>query len=353
MRILASVTGQRVSAAVVGASGYAGGELVRVLSAHPAIDLRLLAAGSKADEPITSVHPGLVDRHAQAFADTDPGALAAYDLVFLALPHGQSEAIAAQIPDVPFVVDLGADHRLADEAAWHTYYGPGAVAPQWQYGLPELPGVRDALRHARRVAVPGCYATAISLALWPIVSAGLVDEGALVTVAASGTSGAGRQPSEALLATEVMGSMKAYKVGGVHQHTPEIEQALRLAGATRPVLSFTPLLAPMPRGILATSTAPVLPGVTQTDLRLAFEKAYADEVFVHLLDEGTWPVTGATAGANTALLQTALDAHADRAVVVSAIDNLQKGAAGQAVQCANLMLGIPEKTGLSIWGVAP
>lgn len=353
MRILTCVTSQAYSAAVVGASGYAGGELVRLLSSHPAIDVRTLAAGSKAGQEVATVHPGLRDRPAEVFVDTDPATLAGHDIVFLALPHGQSEAIAAQLPDVPFIVDLGADHRLADARDWQAYYGATDHAPQWQYGLPEVPGVRDALRHTRRVAVPGCYATAISLALWPLVAGSLVDEARLVTVAASGTSGAGRQPSESLLATEVMGSMKAYKVGGVHQHTPEIEQALRMAGATRPILSFTPLLAPMPRGIIATSNAPVMPGVTATDLRLALEKAYADETFVQVLPEGQWPVTGATAGANTALVQVAHDRHADRAIVVSALDNLQKGAAGQAVQCANLMLGLPEATGLSVTGVAP
>lgn len=353
MRILTCVTGKAFSAAVVGASGYAGGELVRLLTNHPAIEVSVLAAGSKAGQPVTAVHPGLTDRVGEVFVDTDPDQVAEHDVVFLALPHGQSAAIAAQLPEVPFLIDLGADHRLADARDWATYYGPSEHAPQWQYGLPELPGVREALRHSRRVAVPGCYATAIALALWPLVSAGVVDEQQLVTVAASGTSGAGRQPTEALLATEVMGSMKAYKVGGVHQHTPEIEQALRLAGATRPVLSFTPLLAPMPRGILATSSAPVTPGVTAAELRGAFDAAYAEEMFVSLLDEGVWPVTGATAGANTALLQVAHDAHADRAVVVSALDNLQKGAAGQALQCANLMLGLPEDTGLSLTGVAP
>lgn len=344
---------QRQTAAVVGASGYAGGELVRLLSEHPAFDVQVLAAGSKAGRPVTDVHPGLTDRAHDVFADTDAAALAGVDVVFLALPHGHSGAVAAALPDDTVVVDLGADHRLRDPADWQAYYGSPEHPGTWEYGLPELPGARDRIRGARRVAVPGCYATAITLSLWPLLAAGVVEESQLVVVAASGTSGAGRTASEALLATEVMGSMKAYKVGGVHQHTPEIEQALRTAGATAPRLSFTPLLAPMPRGILATSSAPVDADVTADDLRALLTKAYADEPFVRVLAEGDWPVTAATTGANTALLQVARDDHAGRAVVVTAIDNLQKGAAGQAVQCANLMLGLPEDAGLSVLGVAP
>lgn len=353
MRILASVNDDlRHSAAVVGASGYAGGELVRLLAGHPGLDLQVLMAGAKAGQPVTSVHPGLRQWQDQIFADTDPAALLDIDLVFLALPHGQSAAIAAALPpDGPRIVDLGADHRLADAADWDRYYG-GAHAGTWIYALPELPGARERIAGAQRAAVPGCYATAITLSLWPLIDAGLIDETQLVVTAASGTSGAGRSASEALLATEIMGSMKAYKAGGVHQHTPEIEQALRSVGGN-PVLSFTPLLAPMPRGIIATSSAPVRPEVTEPDLRAALDKAYTEERFVDVLPEGEWPVTAATLGANTALLQVARDEHAGRALVVATIDNLQKGAAGQAVQVANLMIGWPEETGLTTVAVSP
>jgi N-acetyl-gamma-glutamyl-phosphate reductase len=343
----------RLTAAVVGASGYAGGELLRILAGHPMITPIRWAAGSKAGVPVTDVHPGLTDRYEQVFAPTDPAELAAADLVFLALPHGQSAAIASQLPTTTAIVDLGADHRLVNPLDWQGYYGDVPHAQPWTYGLPELPGAREAIAASRRVAVPGCYATAITLSLWPLIAARLIDEKHLVVTAASGTSGAGRAASESLLATEVMGSMKAYKAGGVHQHTPEIEQALRAAGGSQPTLSFTPLLAPMPRGILASSSAPTAPDVTSDDLRAAFTKAYADEQFVRLLPGEVWPVTAATAGANTALIQTAVDEHASRAIVVTAIDNLQKGAAGQAVQCANLMFGLPEESGLSVWGVAP
>lgn len=354
MRIIAYMS-QRdcVTAAVVGASGYAGGELLRILAGHPSITPTVWAAGTKAGVPITDVHPGLSDRYEQVFAATDPAELATADIVFLALPHGQSAGIAAQLPNTTMVVDLGADHRLVDPSDWHAYYGDLSHADPWTYGLPELPGARKAIMGSQRVAVPGCYATAITLSLWPLLAAGLIDESHLVVTAASGTSGAGRAASEALLATEVMGSMKAYKAGGVHQHTPEIEQALRAAAGGQPTLSFTPMLAPMARGILASSGAPTVADVTSDDLRATLAKAYADEPFVRLLPADVWPVTAATAGANTALIQTALDSHASRAIVVTAIDNLQKGAAGQAVQCANLMLGLPEESGLSVWGVAP
>lgn len=352
MRIVVPMV-QRFTTGVVGASGYAGGEVVRLLSNHPAFELAVLAAGAKAGQPVIDVHPGLTSFSERTFAATDVDSLAALDIVFLALPHGQSAAIARELPpDGPLVVDLGADHRLADASDWTVYY-PGAHAGCWTYGLPELPSARAAIRGSRRVAVPGCYATAITLSYWPLLAAGLVDESHLVVTAASGTSGAGRAASESLLATEVMGSMKAYKVGGVHQHTPEIEQALRGVGAVRPLLSFTPMLAPMPRGILVSASAPVRSNVGVDDLRAAMAKAYADETFVHLLPDGTWPTTAATLAANTALIQVALDEHTGRAVIVTAIDNLQKGAAGQAVQCANLMVDLPEETGLSVLGVAP
>lgn len=338
---------------VAGASGYAGGELLRLVEAHPAFELHVLAAGAKAGQPVGATHPHLPALADRVFEATDPDVLSRCDVVFLALPHGQSATLAAQLPPDVLVVDLGADHRLEDPADWATYYGtPAGHAGAWLYALPELPGVRTALPQATRVALPGCYATAIALSIWPLLEARLVSSD-VVVVAASGTSGAGRSPSEALLATEVMGSMKAYKVGGVHQHTPEIEQTLRNTTGSPVTLSFTPLLAPMPRGILAVTTARLDGGATGDDLRAALHKAYDDEPFVHLLPDGQWPVTAATLGSNSAVLQVAADPHADRATVVTAIDNLGKGAAGQAVQCANLALGLPEPLGLAASGVAP
>jgi N-acetyl-gamma-glutamyl-phosphate reductase len=337
--------------AVAGASGYAGGELLRLVLGHPGLGLGPVAAGTAAGRPVTALHPQLAQLGGQVFAATEPGPLAEADLLFLALPHGESAALVAQLPAELPVVDLGADFRLASAAAWSTYYS-GEHAGTWPYGLPELPGARAALAGATRVANPGCYATAISVALAPLLGAGMVEPSDVVVVAASGTSGAGRSVQPHLLASEVMGSMSPYKVGGTHQHTPEVEQALTAAAGTDVTLSFTPVLAPMPRGILATCTAR-LAGTTEAQLRDALHTAYDGEPFVHVLPAGTWPATAATAGSNSVHLQVAADSHSGRAVVVAALDNLVKGAAGQAVQNANLVLGLDETAGLPVNGTAP
>ncbi|WP_432905981.1 N-acetyl-gamma-glutamyl-phosphate reductase [Micromonospora matsumotoense] len=327
---------------VAGASGYAGGELLRLIAGHPEFDLVAATAHRQAGAPVAAVHPQLVGWDL-VFAATDAATLADADLVFLALPHGESAALAAELPESVRVVDLGADHRLRDADAWSRYYG-GPHAGAWTYGLPELPGQRAAIAGATRVANTGCYAVAITLALAPLIAAGAVSPADVVVVAASGTSGAGRAAKTHLLGSEVMGDLSPYKVGA-HQHVPEIKQA---TGATG--LSLTPVLAPMPRGILATVTA-VPTG--DADPRAVLAAAYADAPFVHLLPEGAWPHTAATAGANSCHLQATVDVDSGRVIVVSAIDNLGKGAAGQAVQNANLMLGLPETTGLSTFGVAP
>ncbi|MFJ8690344.1 N-acetyl-gamma-glutamyl-phosphate reductase [Micromonospora wenchangensis] len=331
-----------IRVAVAGASGYAGGELLRLIAGHPEFDLVAATAHRQAGAPVTAVHPQLVGLDL-VFAATDPTTLADADLVFLALPHGESAALAAELPESVRVVDLGADHRLRDADAWSRYYG-GPHAGAWTYGLPELPGQRAAIAGATRVANTGCYAVAITLALAPLIAAGAVAPADVVVVAASGTSGAGRAAKAHLLGSEVMGDLSPYRVGA-HQHVPEIKQA---TGATG--LSLTPVLAPMPRGILATVTA-VPTG--DADPRAVLADAYADAPFVHLLPEGTWPHTAATAGANSCHLQATVDVDSGRVIVVSAIDNLGKGAAGQAVQNANLMLGLPETTGLPTFGVAP
>ena len=343
-----------LAVAVAGASGYAGGELLRLIGGHPDLELGPVTAAGNAGAPVTDVHPHLPALGERSFEPLDPARLAVADLVFLALPHGETAAVGGALPAHIPVVDLSATFRLADPEAWSAYYRT-PHAGRWFYGLPELPGARDGIRDAKRVAAPGCYATTAILALAPLLAAGLADPGDIVIVAASGTSGAGRAPSAALLATEVMGAMSAYQVGGTHRHTPEIEQALRaVVGGADVVVSFTPALAPMPRGILATCTARLRrPGTTTGDLRAALAAAYDGEPFVRLLPEGQWPATAATTGGNAAHLQAAADAHAGRAVVVAALDNLGKGAAGQAVQAANLMLGLPETAGLSSQGVAP
>jgi N-acetyl-gamma-glutamyl-phosphate reductase len=333
--------------AVAGASGYAGGELLRLLSAHPELAVGPVAAHANAGERLGAVHPQLVSLADRVLVPTDPATLAEADLVFLALPHGQSAAVAAALPaDVP-VVDLGADHRLVSAEAWAETYG-GDHAGAWPYGLPELPGQRAAITAGGRAAATGCYAVATILALAPLVAAGLVEPDDVVVVAASGTSGAGRSAKGHLLGSEVMGDLSAYSVGR-HRHVPEILQA---TGARS--LSFTPVLAPMPRGILATVTArPARAGVTAADVREVLAAAYGAEPFVHLLPEGRWPHTAATSGSNSAHLQAAVDGSSGRVIVCSAIDNLGKGAAGQAVQCANLLLGLAETTGLPVDGVAP
>jgi N-acetyl-gamma-glutamyl-phosphate reductase len=266
--------------------------------------------------------------------------------VFLAVPHGQSAAIAADLPESTLVVDLGADHRLTDGDAWERYYGT-PYAGAWVYGLPELPGQREAIRATRRVAATGCYAVSTILGLAPLIRAGIVATDDVVVVAASGTTGAGRAPKASLMASDVMGSLAPYKVGA-HQHVPEIKQA---SGATS--LSFTPVLTPMPRGILATITAKPVKAVNGSAVRAVLTEAYAGETFVHVLPEGRWPQTGATLGSNSCHLQATVDIDSGRVMVVSAIDNLTRGAAGQAVQCANIALGLDETAGLSVSGVAP
>ena len=353
--------GMRV--AVAGASGYAGGELLRLLAGHPDLEIGAVTAATSAGKPVTEIHPNLTGHPAfdgRDFQVTDVSTLRDAELIFMALPHGESATLAHQLPDAR-IVDLSADFRLGDEAAWHQFYGGVSYAGRWAYGLPELPGAREKIKGARTVAAPGCYATTSILALAPLLAAGLADPADIVIVAASGTTGAGRSPRPDLLASEVMGSMSAYTVGGRHRHTPEIEQALTEATGepSEPVtVSFTPVLAPMPRGILATCTARLTPAATETQdpdqaLRAAFAAAYAGEPFVHLLPEGQWPVSGAVAGSNGAHVQVAADTRAGRAVVVATTDNLGKGAAGQAVQIANLMLGLPETAGLTTHGVAP
>ncbi|WP_239312007.1 MULTISPECIES: N-acetyl-gamma-glutamyl-phosphate reductase [unclassified Frankia] len=340
-----------MTAALAGASGYAGGELLRLLLGHPEIEIGPLAAGSSAGQDVTDVHPHLPDLTGRVFADVSALASVDADIVFLALPHGRSGAVAATLPDGVRVVDLGADHRLADAEAWLRVYG-GDHAGTWTYGMPELPGARAAIRASTRVAAPGCFPTAVTLALAPLLGAGLVDTEDIVVVAASGTSGAGRSVKANLLGSEVMNDLTAYRVGR-HQHRPEILQALRGLVHTPVSMSFTTVLAPTPRGILATCTARLGSAVTTDMLRDALDAAYTGEPFVRVLPPGRWPRTAATLGGNAVHLQVAADHESGRAVVVAAVDNLCKGAAGQALQCANLMLGLPETSGLTSSGIAP
>lgn len=339
--------------AVAGATGYAGGELLRLLLGHPSVTIGALTAGANAGSRLGQHQPHLVPLADRVVEATTTEILRGHDVVFLALPHGASAAVAAELHPETVVVDCGADFRLEDSAAWMQYYG-SPHAGTWPYGLPELPGQRKLLAGARQVAVPGCYPTTATLALLPAIAAGLSDAQDVVVVAASGPSGAGRSLKPHLLGAELMGSAAAYGVGGVHRHTPELRQNFVACGASAPTVSFTPVLVPMSRGILATCTAPLRrPSTTQDEVYAAYAEAYRKEPFVHLLPAGQWPQTQSVLGSNAVHVQVAVDPDAGRLVAVAALDNLTKGTAGGAVQCMNLALGLPETTGLSTVGVAP
>jgi N-acetyl-gamma-glutamyl-phosphate reductase len=332
--------------AIAGASGYAGGELLRLVAAHPDLDVVAVTAQASAGQAVGAIHPNVRSVADLVFGETTAAALAAADLVFLALPHGASAALAADLPPLVKIVDLGSDHRLVDPAAHDRYYG-GRYEPAWTYGLPELPGQRVLIAGSDRVANTGCHAVAAILAIAPLVSAGVADADDIVVTSASGTSGAGKAAAAHLLASEVMGDLTGYKVGA-HRHVPEIKQA---SGAR--TLTMTPVLAPMPRGILATVALRPTRPVTTDSVRDVLAAAYANEPFVHVLPSGQQPRTAMTAGSNSAHLQAVVDEDSGRIIVTSALDNLGKGAAGQAVQNANIMLGLPETAGLAVDGVAP
>jgi N-acetyl-gamma-glutamyl-phosphate reductase len=336
-----------ISIAVGGASGYAGGELLRLLLGHPDVEIGALTAGGNAGTRLGEHQPHLLPLADRVLVDTTKENLAGHDVVFLALPHGHSAAIAEQLGEDTLVIDCGADHRLTSKDDWERWY-KSDHAGTWPYGLPELPGNREKLRNTKRVAVPGCYPTGASLALAPALQAGLIEPDVVIT-SVSGTSGAGKSLKPHLLGAEVMGSVSAYGVGGNHRHTPEIAQNLSQVAGTKVTVSFTPVLAPMPRGILTTASAPIRSDQKAEEI---YRKAYADEPFVHVL-ENSWPATAATLGSNAVQLRATVDHDAGRLVVIAALDNLTKGTAGAAVQSMNIALGLPETTGLTTVGVAP
>ena len=334
--------------AIVGASGYAGTELLRLLLDHPNFEPTVITAHSNAGELITSVAPQLAKLGDRRFESFELAKVNACDLVFLALPHGESAALIAQLdPDLK-VVDLGADFRLTSAEKWAQYYGV-THAGTWTYGLPELPGKREVIAKSTRVANPGCYATSISLAIAPALE--LIDIKDIVVVAASGTTGAGRGAKVNLLGSEVMGSLSSYKFGGVHQHTPEVEEALTHIAGSDVKISFTPILAPMPRGILSTVTAKLTSNASTESMHALYTKAYAADEFVTVLPIGQMPKTNSVIGSNHVQLQVAVDAHTNRLIISAVIDNLGKGAAGQAIQNANLICGLPENAGLEMLGL--
>ena len=333
--------------AVVGASGYAGGELLRLLSNHPKFKLSYIAAGSNAGEPITNLHPQLTNFAGRNFEETEIAKINNSDLVFIALPHGESAKLISQIDPKVKVVDLGADFRLVDSKKWEKYYG-GKHAGSWVYALPELVD-HKLISSANKVANPGCYATAIALSIAPALS--LINAEDIVVVAASGTTGAGRSAKVNLLGSEVMNNLTSYKFGGIHQHTPEIEQILSSISRESVKISFTPVLAPMPRGILATVTAQLTQQSSAEQIREIYQSFYSGSKFVKLLPVGSMPMTSAVLGTNNAQIQIAVDEHVNRLLISAVIDNLGKGAAGQAIQNANLMCDLAEDAGLEILGV--
>ena len=345
------------SVAVAGASGYAGGELLRLLAGHPEFEVRTVTAHSNAGQLLIDVQPSLRSLAHLTLVDTTPQNLSGHDVVFVALPHGKSGELTAHLPADTLVIDCGADHRLENPDDWAAFYG-GDYFGAWSYGVPELligtGKQRDRLVGARRIAAPGCNASTVALALAPGIQAGVIEAQDLVAVLAVGPSGAGKSLKLPNLAAEILGSANPYAVGGTHRHIPEIVQSLRWAGSeTNATISFTPVIMPMARGILATATARIVPGTSAAAVRAAWQSAYADEPFVHLLPEGHFPRTADVLGANTALIGLAVDVAAGRVVTITAIDNLVKGTAGAAIQSANIALGLTETLGLTLNGVAP
>ena len=341
--------------AIAGASGYVGGELLRLIAKHPQLKIKTVTANSNAGEKVSSLHPHLGSFGDMVFEPTDASTLAGHDIVFLALPHTKSAEVAAWLDESTLILDCGADFRLESATDWARYYG-GDHAGTWTYGMPELvladgSKQRDKLRSTKRIAVPGCNVTAITLALAPLVQANLIDAESIVSVLSVGTSGAGRTPKANLLASEILAGASAYGVGGVHRHTPEIEQNLRNASGAKVTVSLTPVLVPMTRGILAVNTAKSSASLAQVSGALA--QAYDTEGFIRVLPAGEYPNTSSALGVNTCLIGAAVDEHSGRVVVVSAIDNLVKGTAGAAIQSMNLALGLTEAAGLEIDGVAP
>ncbi|CAB4544171.1 unannotated protein [freshwater metagenome] len=333
---------------VVGASGYAGGELLRLLAFHPHFEVTAITAHSNAGEFITSVHPQLQSYAGKKFSAFAPNDFASCDLIFLALPHGESAKVIAQLPTTSKIVDLGADYRLESADQWSKYYG-GEYAGSWTYGLSDIEPFKSQISQSLKVANPGCYATSIALGAAPAASIANLSD--VVVVAASGTTGAGRSAKINLIASEVAGSLTSYKFGGAHQHTPEIEQTLTKISGTQAKISFTPILAPMPRGILSTITAKLAKKVTTEEAHSLYVKYFADSQFVTVLPMGVMPKTAALTGSNHVQIQVAVDDHTSRIVVSVAIDNLGKGAAAQAIQNANLMCGLDEAAGLRFDGL--
>jgi N-acetyl-gamma-glutamyl-phosphate reductase len=340
--------------AVLGASGYTGAELLRLLHYHPQAEIVALTADRQAGKPIAAVFPHLTGEDLPDLVTIGEVDWSAVDIVFCGLPHGTTQEVIAGLPKHLKIVDLSADFRLADVATYAEWYGHAHRAPELQreavYGLTEIE--REGIRQARLVAVPGCYPTAAQLPLIPLLRARLIDPGDIIIDAKSGVSGAGRAAREGSLFCEVAEGIHAYGVAG-HRHAPEIEQGLSAAAGQKLVVNFTPHLMPMNRGILSTIYVRLTAGATLGDLRAVLEGAYRNEPFVRVLPEGSLPATRHVQGTNLCLIGLSRDRVANRAILVSVIDNLVKGASGQAIQDMNAMLGLPETTGLEHRAVFP
>lgn len=333
---------------IIGATGYVGVELLRLLSAHPAAEIVHITSESHAGASPATVYPHLHGRCPLALEPMSAAAAIAADseVLFVALPHGHAMRLGKEVAQLPVrLIDLGADYRFDNPAVYRQWYGLEHEHPDAArvYGLAEWQ--RSAIRHAKIIGNAGCYPTASILALMPLLRAGLIESGSIIIDAASGVSGAGRAATAANHFPELYDSFKAYGVAG-HRHTPEIEQALsQLAGAAQ-IISFTPHLLPMVRGILATCYGKLRPGVSAAAVDAAFQDCYGNEPFIRLLGRNGYPTTKAVRGSNFCDLAWHIDARSGRVIVLSAIDNLVKGAAGQAVQNFNIACGFAEDTGL-------
>lgn len=349
-----SQTPDRISIAILGASGYTGIELLRLLAMHPNAGIRTLTADRHAGKELVEIFPHVRPLRLPKLVKIDEVDWSGHDLVFCCLPHATTQEVISQLPGHLKVVDLSADFRLSDIDVYARWYGHEHRAPELQkeavYGLTEL--ARDEVRRARLVANPGCYPTTVQLPLIPLLQAGAVATDGIVVDAKSGVTGAGRSMREDLLFAEVHDGIHAYGVGK-HRHTPEIEQGLARAAGREVRISFTPHLMPMNRGILATTYVELTRGATAQDLREQLAKRYAEEPFVHVLPFGQVPATRHVRGTNHCFIGVATDNPPGRAIIISATDNLVKGASGQAIQNMNAMLGLPETTGLGLIATFP
>ena len=362
----------KYTVAVAGATGYAGGEALRILAAHPDFEVTCVAGHSSVGESMARHMPHIPQLADLVVEDTTPEVLNGHDVIILALPHGASGKLAAQLDPESVVVDLGADHRLEERSAWDAFYG-GDFYEHWTYGMPELiVGTdesgeylrqRSALPGAKRIAGPGCNVTATTLAMQPGIAQGLIEPKSIVADLVVGYSGAGKNLKRTnLLAAEALQAALPYGVGGTHRHIHEILQNFAhaagksAADAKNFALSFTPVLAPMSRGILATVSATMsekAKSMTDAEIREVWTNAYEGQDFMVVLPEGALPSTGNIIGSNAAHLQVVTDRNAERIIAFAAIDNLNRGTAGQAVQSLNIALGLPEDQGLTKIGVAP